>query len=168
MAKKVKVRKGPPAVRAGSERSVPAVPFWERELDRLFDEFRQLPWPRLWDEPWWPTRSLRLRVPALDVYEENEEIVVKGELPGLSKDNIQVDLTGNRLTIKGEKKKHEEVKSENYYRSERSFGSFARTVELPVDVKVDAAKASFKDGILEVRLPKSEEAKKKQVKLPVE
>jgi HSP20 family protein len=165
MAQKVKVTKNAPAVR---QPAAAAAPFWESEIDRLFDEFRNLSWPLRWDETWWPSRAVRLRVPALDVFEDKDDIVVKGDLPGMTKDDIQVDLFGNRLTIKGEKKKEEEVKRENYYRSERSYGSFTRTLELPVEVKTDAAKASFKDGVLEIRLPKSEEAKKKQVKLTVE
>ena len=164
MAKKVKVTKGPPV----PVRSTPALPVLEHDFDRLFDELRNFSLPRLWEEPWWPMRSMRLRLPALDVYDEKDEIVVKGDLPGMSKDDIQVDLTGTRLTIKGEKKQEEEVKREDYYRSERSYGSFSRTVELPVEVTGEGVKATFRDGVLEIRLPKSEEAKKKQVKVTVE
>jgi HSP20 family protein len=76
----------------------------------------------------------------------------------MEKDNIEVNLADHTLTIKGEKKKEEEVKEKNYYRSERFHGSFLRTLELPKDVHGDKVKASFKNGILEVRLPKTEEA----------
>jgi HSP20 family protein len=72
------------------------------------------------------------------------------------------------LTIKGEKKKEEEVKEENYYRTERVYGSFLRNLELPKDVRGDKVKASFKNGILEVRMPKTEEAKAKEIKVKVE
>jgi len=72
------------------------------------------------------------------------------------------------LTIKGEKKKEEEIKEKNYYRSERSSGSFTSTLELPAEVKTDQAKASFKDGILEIRAPKTEEAKKKLMKVKID
>jgi HSP20 family protein len=72
------------------------------------------------------------------------------------------------LTIKGEKKKEEEVKQEDYYRCERSYGSFLRTLELPTDVHADKVKASFRDGVLEVRLPKTEQAKAKEIKIKVE
>jgi HSP20 family protein len=94
--------------------------------------------------------------------------VVKAELPGIDKENIEVNLTDHTLTIKGEKKKEDEVKEENYYRCERSYGSFFRSVELPKDVHADKVKASFKNGILEVRVPKTEEAKSKAVKVKVD
>ena len=93
---------------------------------------------------------------------------MKAELPGIDKENIEVNLTDHTLTIKGEKKKEEEVKEENYYRCERSYGSFLRSVELPKDVHADKVKASFKNGILEVRVPKTEEAKSKEIKVKVE
>jgi HSP20 family protein len=111
---------------------------------------------------------LDVRAPAVDVFEEKDDIVVKAEIPGMDKDNIQVNLTDHTLTIKGEKKKEEEVKEENYYRSERSYGSFFRTLELPKDVHADKVKATFKNGVLEVRMPKTEEAKAKEIKVKVE
>jgi len=111
---------------------------------------------------------LEVVAPTVDLYEEKDEIVVKAELPGIDKNNIEVNLTDHMLTIKGEKKKEEEVKEKNYYRSERSYGSFLRTLELPKDVHGDKVKASFKNGILEVRMPKTEEAKAKEIKVKVE
>ena len=72
------------------------------------------------------------------------------------------------MTIKGEKRKEEEIKKENYYRSERSYGSFVRTLELPREVQADKVKANFKNGVLEIRLPKTEEAKKKETKVRVD
>jgi len=111
---------------------------------------------------------MEIGAPAVDVFEEKDDIVVKAELPGIEKDNIEVNLTDHHLTIKGEKKKEEEVKDERYYRSERSYGSFMRTVELPKDVHADKVKASFKNGILEVRLPKTEDAKAKEIKVRVD
>jgi HSP20 family protein len=86
----------------------------------------------------------------------------------MEKENVEVKLTDHMLTITGEKKKEEEIKEENYYRSERSYGSFIRTLELPADVHADKVKASFKNGVLEVRLPKTEEAKSKEIKVKVE
>jgi len=79
-----------------------------------------------------------------------------------------VNITDHLLTIKGEKKKEEEIKEEDYYRSERAFGSFTRTLELPRAVQVEKAKASFKNGVLEIRLPKTEEAKRKEIKVKVD
>lgn len=126
---------------------------------------RTRPW---WPERWFRTDEMELRPPTVDVFEEKDDIVVKAELPGIEKDDIDVNLTDHSLTIKGEKKKEEEVKEENYYRSERSYGSFLRTLELPKEVRADRVKASFKNGILEVRMPKTEEAKVREVKVKVE
>jgi HSP20 family molecular chaperone IbpA len=112
---------------------------WEREIDRLFDDFRRhLAWPRLWPGALEPTE---ITTPALDVYENDDEVVVKAEIPGVTKDEIEVDLTDATLTVKGEKKQ-EVVNDEDYYRCERSFGSFTRTVELPSEVKTEVAKAT--------------------------
>jgi HSP20 family protein len=88
--------------------------------------------------------------------------------PEIEKENVQVNLTDHTLTIKGEKKKEQETKEENFYRSERSYGSFLRTVELAREVHADKVKASFKNGIVEVRMPKTEEAKAKEIKVKVE
>ena len=141
---------------------------WERDMDRMMGDFfgRRM-------RSWWPERSFRteeldVRAPAVDVFEEKDDIVVKAEIPGMDKDNIQVNLTDHTLTIKGEKKKEEEINEENYYRSERSYGSFLRTLELPKDVHGDKVKATFKNGVLEVRMPKTEEAKAKEIKVKVD
>jgi HSP20 family protein len=141
---------------------------WERDMERMMEDFfgrRTRPW---WPERWFRTEEMEVTAPAVDLYEEKDDIVIKAELPGIDKNNIEVNLTDHMLTIKGEKKKEEEVKEENYYRSERSYGSFVRTLELPKDVHADKVKASFKDGILEVRLPKTEEAKAKEIKVKVD
>ena len=141
---------------------------WERDMDRIMEDFfgrRMRPW---WPERWSRREVMELEAPAVDLFEDKNDIVVKVELPGMEKENVEVKLTDHMLTIKGEKKKTEEVKEENYYRSERSYGSFIRTLELPTDVHADKVKASFKNGILEVRLPKTEEAKSKEIKVKVE
>jgi HSP20 family protein len=141
---------------------------WDRDMERIMGDFfgrRARPW---WPERWLRAEPMEITAPAIDLFEEKDDIVVKAELPGIEKDNIEVNLTDHHLTIKGEKKKEEEVKEENYYRSERSYGSFVRTLELPKDVHADKVKASFKNGILEVRLPKTEEAKTKEVKVKVD
>jgi HSP20 family protein len=141
---------------------------WEREMDRMMERFfdrRMLP---RWPERWLGGDAMEITTPAVDLYEEKDEIVVKAELPGMDKENIEVNLSDHHLTIKGEKKKEEEVKEENYYRSERSYGAFLRTLELPAEVHADKVKAAFKNGILEVRLPKTEEAKAKEINVKVE
>lgn len=141
----------------------------EQDMERMFHEFWRRPFVSLWDhERSWPGRMVSLQVPVVDVYEEGDEVVVKAELPGLSKQDIDVTLTESTLTLKGEKKKEEEIKEKNYYRSERSSGSFVRCIELPSEVKTDQTKASFNNGILEIRLPKTEEAKKKVTKVKID
>ena len=141
---------------------------WERDMDRMMEDFFGRRMRPLWPERWFGRDELAVRAPAVDVFEEKDDIVVKAELPGMEKDNIEVNLTDHMLTIKGEKKKEEEIKEENYYRAERSYGSFLRTLELPRDVHADKIKASFKNGILEVRMPKTEEAKAKEIKVKVD
>ncbi len=141
----------------------------EREIDRMFENFPFFHWPRLRAlESFRFPRELRLQAPSLDMYEEEHDVVVKAEMPGMTKDDIEITLSDSTLTLKGEKKKEEEVKEKDYYRCEREYGSFLRTVELPAEVKTDGVKATFKDGVLEIRLPKSEEAKKKEVHVQVQ
>jgi len=146
----------------------PYRPFFElspfREMGRMFDELmgRRRWFPSLWAE------EMAVPVPAVDVYEEENEVVVKAELPGISKEDLDVNITDHTVTISGEKKKEEKIEKKDYYRLERSYGSFSRSVSLPEDVEIDKSKAKFKDGVLEVRVPRSEEAKKKKRKLEIE
>jgi HSP20 family protein len=105
--------------------------------------------------------------PAIDLVMEKDNLVVKADLPGLSKDDITVSLQDNYLTIKGEKKQEFEQKEANYFVSERSYGSFTRTVELPTAVDAKKSEARFKDGVLQITLPKTEEAKPKQIDVKV-
>ncbi|HEX9786592.1 MAG TPA: Hsp20/alpha crystallin family protein [Candidatus Binatia bacterium] len=149
-------------------RSIMDLGRWERDMDRMMEDFfgrRARPW---WPERWFGADQFDIRTPVVDVFEEKDDIVVKAEIPGMDKDNIEVNLTDHTLTIKGEKKKAEEVKEENYYRSERRYGSFVRTLDLSREVQADKVKAKFKDGVLEVRMPKTEEAKAKEIKVQVE
>ena len=106
-------------------------------------------------------------VPAVDIFETGDSIVIKAELPGLTKEDINLEVKENTLSIKGEKKFEKDVKEENYHRMERSYGAFRRAFSLPSTVQQDKVRAKFKDGILEVTLPKAEEAKPKQIKVDV-
>lgn len=106
-------------------------------------------------------------VPAVDIYEKNECLVIKAELPGIRKEDVTVEVEDNTLTLKGEKKFESDVKEESYHRVERSYGSFQRSFTLPATVDQAKVKAVFKDGILEITLPKVEEAKPKQIKVEV-
>jgi HSP20 family protein len=140
----------------------------DRWFDRLTEDFWRRPFPSLLFGDRWPLPMVSIKAPTLDVFEEKDELVVKADLPGMNKDEIEVTVTENVVTIKGEKKKEEEVKEKDYYRRERSYGSFVRSVELPCEVKSDQIKANFKDGVLEVRMPKTEEAKKKAVSIKID
>lgn len=100
--------------------------------------------------------------------DEADHIVVKAELPGLTKEDVEVDLTDSTLTIRGEKKREKEVKEKEYYRREREYGACSRSIALPAQVKTGEATAVFKEGVLEISLPKTDEAKQKAVKVPVQ
>jgi HSP20 family protein len=104
----------------------------------------------------------------VDVYVDQGDIVIKAELPGMEKDDIQVQLSNHALTLKGEKKREEKIKDEDYIYSERVYGSFSRTLELPWDVQGEKVKASFKNGVLEIRLSVAETAKAKTIKVKIE
>lgn len=140
----------------------------EHDIDQMFENFLGRRLRPLWPERWWPAAGMEITIPTVDLYEEKDDIIVKAELPGMEKENIDINLLDDRLTIKGEKKKEEEIKKENYYRAERSYGSFTRTLELPRQVQADKVKANFKNGVLEIRLPKTEEAKKKETRVKVD
>jgi HSP20 family protein len=148
-------------------RPVSGLTHWDSDMQEMFDMLGQRYWP-FKRSPWSMLRLQDISSPVVDLSEDKDDVVAKVELPGIGKDDIDVQLTERTLTIKGEKKKEEEVDEENYYRSERSYGGFSRTVELPSEVQSDKAKASFKEGVLEVRVPKTEEAKTKVKKVKVQ
>ena len=101
--------------------------------------------------------------PPVDIYETDEALVMKAELPGFSKDDISIELKENTLVIKGERKHEDEVKEGNYHRMERSYGAFQRAFMLPITVDQEKVKASYNDGILELRLPKVQAAQPKRI-----
>jgi HSP20 family protein len=141
-----------------------------KEFERWFEELLEQPFsPHKWGRlpRWRKLRELDAISPSVDMYDKKDEIVVKAEVPGVEKENINISLTDNKLTIKGEIKKEEEVKEEDYHYSERSYGSFVRTLTLPVKVQGDKVKASFNNGILEIHLAKAEESKSKEIKIGV-
>lgn len=105
--------------------------------------------------------------PAVDIYENNDFVVVKAELPGVEKDRISVEVKEGILTLRGERGFDKELKKESYHRIERSYGSFQRSFSLPVSVDQEKVTARFRDGVLEVQLPKKEQEKPKQIEVDV-
>ena len=108
--------------------------------------------------------------PIVDISETKDDIVIKAEVPGLKKEDIKISLQDNILSLKGEKKQEKEEKEEkdtNYYRMERCYGSFTRSFNLPTTVQADKIKASYKDGILNITLPKAEEVKPKSIPIEI-
>jgi HSP20 family protein len=138
-----------------------------RELSTLRDEIDRI-WSRFFGEqgPLVPWRGEW--APSLDVSETKNSIIVKAELPGMDAKDLDISLTDDVLTVKGEKKQEKEEEDENYHRIERSYGSFSRSVRLPSEVQSDKIEANYKNGILKIALPKSEKAKSKEVKIKVQ
>ncbi len=101
--------------------------------------------------------------PVVDIYDNEDNIVIKAELPGIDKENINVDVKDGVLILKGERSSDNEVKKDKYYRRERMFGKFERAFNLPADVDPDKIKADYTDGVLKIDIPKPEERKPKQI-----
>jgi HSP20 family protein len=143
----------------------------QHELSVAFDRFANLreEFDRVFDTSFGsvfrPLGSLNRWNPAVDVYQNKDQYTVQAELPGLKKEEIELSLNGDTLTISGERK--QETKSEEGSRTERFFGKFQRSVILPVPVNAEKVNATYKDGILTVVLPKAEEAKPKQIPVSV-
>jgi HSP20 family protein len=106
--------------------------------------------------------------PTVDIFKQGEDYILKSELSGINKDDIDITIQDNVVTLKGTKKEEKEVNEGDYYHCERVFGSFQRSFELPSMIDRKRVKASFKDGVLEVTLPLAEEAKPKQIKIDIE
>lgn len=132
----------------------------QENVNRLFQDTmarprREVPTARVW-------------APPVDVMEDEDKIVVRAELPGMKREDIDIELTGDTLTIRGERKFESEESRENFVRVERAYGQFQRSFTIGVPVKSGEVKASYKDGILDVTIPKAEEMKPKKVEVAVE
>ena len=103
--------------------------------------------------------------PVVDIYETDKSVILKAELPGMTKDDIVIEINENNLVLKGERKFQKDIREENYHRIERSYGTFSRSFTLPDTVDRNKVSASFKDGILEITIPKIEGAKPKQIEI---
>ncbi len=137
-------------------------------MEKRFEELFKRPFPLAGPGWWHALREAEGEIaPSIDIYEEGDNVVVKAELPGMKKEDIEIKLTDDSIIISGEKRKEEKVERKGYYRHERSYGSFTRSFGLPSEVRTDDAQAEFKDGVLEIRIPKTEEAKRMVRKVPV-
>lgn len=177
-AKKATTRKTAPKEKAEAPSSVPvkaAPPEGSLEarllapleqMERMLDAFRRGDWFRPMSFDWdWPELPLEGRFPSIDVIDRDKEIQIKAEVPGIEKDDLSVTVADRRLTIKGESRHEEESEEGELHRREIRSGSFSRTLTLPDDVDGSKAKASYRDGMLELRLPKRRRAKKHDVKV---
>lgn len=128
------------------------------EIDRMFDDFfTRSPFGRFFQGGDW--------MPAVDVSETDKGIVVNAEVPGMEAKDIDISLNGRVLTIKGERRQEEEEKDKSYHRIERRYGSFSRSFELPADVDSGKVKATYKDGVLKLSLPKTKEQAVKKIEV---
>jgi HSP20 family protein len=145
-----------------------------RQVDRMFEDFGRgfgmwRPFGRsLTDMPSWPAAEVWGKSPAVDLVEKEKEYEITAELPGIDAGDIDVKLANGILTIKGEKKEEKEEKKKDYYLSERRFGSFQRTFQLPDGVVEDKIEASFDNGVLTIRMPKGTDLQKPEKKIAIE
>jgi HSP20 family protein len=138
----------------------PELSSFSREMDRLWGRFfREGPLARTWEREW---------TPSLDLSETEDSFIVRAEVPGVEAKDINISLLGNVLIIKGEKKEEREDKKEDYHFVERWYGTFSRSVRFPEGVESGKSETSYNNGVLKIKLPKSEEAKKKEIKIKVE
>jgi HSP20 family protein len=107
-------------------------------------------------------------MPSVDVWETDSDVMIRADLPGVEPDNVEIFTTEDAVRIRGEMRKEEEQKERGFYRVERCYGIFDRTVPLPTEIQADQAKATFRNGVLEITLPKTQQAKEKMRKVPIE
>lgn len=136
------------------------------EMSSFRKEMENL-WNRFYDEPIFSSAVTREWLPSTDISETEDKLLITAELPGVDAKDINISISGNLLTIKGEKKQEEEKKDEHCYCSERYYGSFQRSIRLPVNIRTDEVDATFTKGTLHITLQKTEEAKKKEIEIKV-
>jgi HSP20 family protein len=131
----------------------------QSEMNRLFGGF--------FGRPATVAAAERVWAPLADMSETKDDLFVTFELPGIREKDVSVSITGDVLTVKGERKLERDVKDEGYHRLERVYGKFERSMPLPIPVQADKVKATYHDGVLEIRLPKVEEVKPREIKIDV-
>jgi HSP20 family protein len=162
--KQVVVAKGKEIQKVTPARAVPAFDEMDRLMERIFGEFPRRGWMRPWSARWpaWPEMP-ELQMPKVDVLDRDDDVVVRAELPGVDKKDIEISTNATSVTIKATRQHEEKEEKGDYYRCEISRGACARTVALPAEVENEKAKASLKDGVLELTLPKIKKSKRKAI-----
>jgi HSP20 family protein len=149
---------------AGGRQPFNALQQFANEVDRIFDDFG-------FGRMWRPSQARWMRggwAPDVDIYQSGDQFVIKADLPGLTKDDITVDVTEHMVTIKGERKSEREEEHEGVYRSERSYGSFHRDIALPEGTITEQAKATFSDGVLQITMPSPPVSKGRRLEIGAE
>ncbi|MFQ3676097.1 MAG: Hsp20/alpha crystallin family protein [Endomicrobiia bacterium] len=136
-------------------------------LNNIEDTFNKIR-KYFWEDDLLPWETKNAWSPKVDIWEDKDKIVVEAELPGVDKKDVDVNINDGLLTIRAVSEKKQESKEKNYYRSERSFGEFVRSIRLPYEIDNKNVKATFKNGVLEVQLPKTKEVKEKNIKVAIE
>lgn len=131
----------------------------QTEMNRLFDS--------VFGQPAVMATGERMWLPLFDLWETKDDVVVAFELPGVNEKDVNVSITGDLLTVRGERRWHDTAKDDTYHRVERVYGKFERTVQLPMPVQADKVKASYREGILTVTLPKVEAIKPREIKIDI-
>ena len=153
--------------KARPARAISPLEEMERMMQRMFQGFAPRSWgfPLRWERPLWGELAAPFegKVPTVDVVDREDDVVVRAELPGVEKKDLDVTMSDNTVTIKGSVKHEEKEEKGDYYRREISEGSYARTVTLPAEIDSSKAKAHFKDGLLELTLPKVEKSKRRSI-----
>jgi HSP20 family protein len=166
MAKKSGEEKKSMPVKAASKGAFAEIEERFRELERRFDDIFSGDWgmPARWEFPEWSRLSkMELKVPKVDIVDRDNDILVRADVPGVKKENLDISLTDNTITIKGSTSEEKKEEKGDYFRSETMKGSFTRTMSLPSDVDGEKASTSFRDGVLEVVIPKVEKARRIKV-----
>ena len=134
-------------------------PSLKEEMDKVFEDFfGRAGFPPLRESGW---------MPAVDVHETKKDILVTMDIPAIDPKEVSITVIDDKLTVKGERKRETELKEEDFYRNERVYGSFQRTIQLPAEVLGDQAKATYKDGVLKVVVPKSQKSAPKEIRIEV-
>lgn len=169
MVKKAKAVKGKVPAKTSTGQAFAEMEKRFRDLERRFEDLFPDDWgiPSRWEMPEWSKLSkMELKTPKVDIVDRDDDVLIRADVPGIKKENLDVSLTDNTVTIKGSTSEEKKEEKGDYYRSETMKGSFTRTMSLPSDVDGEKASTSFKNGVLEVVVPKIEKARRIKVNIP--